>query len=361
MPRRGLALVRRALLGLALMIVTAVGSAWLLDVSIDKGEDTTFAPAEGRAALSEVKSWGYQLQDLKVERVAAAGHDLVVVDETLDEGGNGNKARSLARLKRKPDGGRRIVLSYLSIGEAEDYRTYWHSAWTAPETRSTNPVRLIGFNSAGGNSTRAHFRFAGGMSDKPLLVPTAAAPAWLGSENAEWRGNYNVRFWHPDWKSLVYGQPMSALDRIIAAGFDGVYLDRADVYGLWRHEQPSAKSDMIDFIAEIAAYAREKKPGFLIVLQNAEELLANKRLRHVLDGVAKEDLLYGMAEEGRANPDDEVQSSLRYLRQARTEGLPVLVVEYLGNLTDIASARNRIESEGFVAYFGPRALNMLAQ
>jgi cysteinyl-tRNA synthetase len=166
---------------------------------------------------------------------------------------------------------------------------------------------------------------------------------------------------HPDWKSLVLGQPEAALDRIIAAGFDGVYLDRADVHSLWRHEQPSAKADMIDLISEIASYARQKKPGFLVMMQNAEELLANERLRRALDGVAKEDLLYGVEGEGRENTANEVQSSLRYLRQARGDGLPVMVVEYLGDGALIEAARQRIAAEGFVAYFGPRSLNSLAQ
>lgn len=352
--------MRRALLGLVMMLVTAVGSAWLLDASIDKSDDEVQAPSDGRAALSGVKSWSYQLQGLQVERVASSVHDLVVVDETLDSHRPGTESRVLKQLQRKPDGGRRIILSYLSIGEAEDHRPYWRAAWAAPAVRRADPVRLIGLKSQG-TAPRTHFRFAAGQPDRPLLAPTSAAPAWLGSENPEWRGNYSVRFWHPDWKELIYGQPSAILDRIIAAGFDGVYLDRADVYDLWRREQPSSKVDMIDLVVEIAAYARQKKPGFLVVLQNAEELLANKRLRRALDGVAKEDLLYGVGKEGEANSAGYVQSSLQYLRQAQTDGLPVLVVEYLGNLTDISAARARIESEGFVAYFGPRTLNMLSQ
>jgi len=342
------------------MMATAVGSAWLLDASIDKDADAGgLAPPDGRAALSHVRSWGYQLQDLQVERVASSPHDLIVVDESLDGHHRGNEARTLAQLKRKANGERRIILSYLSIGEAEDYRPYWKTAWTAPMAASPNPIQMIRLSSAAATTARAHFRFASGLSDKPLLSPTAAAPAWLGAENPEWRGNYNVRFWHPDWKALLYGTPSAALDRIIAAGFDGVYLDRADVYDRWRREQPSARDDMIELVSGIAAYAREKKPDFLVVLQNAEELLANKHLRETLDGVAKEDLLYGVTEEGRANSAGDIQSSLRYLRQARTDGLPVLVVEYLADLAAITAARNRIESEGFVAYFGPRTLNML--
>jgi cysteinyl-tRNA synthetase len=352
-------LVRRALLGLALVTATAVGAAWLLDASIDHSEDGA-AAAGNRAALAAVKSWGYQLQGLQVDRVAASAHDLVVVDQSLDDRHAGSEARVLSALQRKPDGSRRIVLSYLSVGEAEDFRPYWRAAWTGSQRTTSNPLRLAGFTT-GSTLVRGHGRAIARSPEAPVLTPGAGAPAWLGPENPVWRGNFTVRFWHPDWRALLFGQPDAAIDRIIAAGFDGVYLDRADVYGLWRSEQPSAKEDMVDLVVELAAYARSQKPGFQIVLQNADELLASARLRRVLDGAAKEDLLYGLDQEGRENPSDDVQSSLHYLRQARASGLPVLVVEYLADRSAIMTARQRIESEGFVPYFGPRALNVLVQ
>ena len=33
--------------------------------------------------------------------------------------------QSLARLKTKKNGGKRLLICYMSIGEAEDYRWYW--------------------------------------------------------------------------------------------------------------------------------------------------------------------------------------------------------------------------------------------
>ena len=35
----------------------------------------------------------------------------------------------VARLRKKPDGKPRLVLAYLSVGEAEDYRAYWKKGW----------------------------------------------------------------------------------------------------------------------------------------------------------------------------------------------------------------------------------------
>jgi cysteinyl-tRNA synthetase len=353
-------IVRRALVGLVTLVVFAVGGALLLDASIDRGEEGAAASEEGRARLANVTSWGYQLQHLDLNQVATAPHDLIVVDETLAGSGRGKVSGSdLARLKRKPDGQRRLVLSYLSIGEAEDYRGYWRSSWVVPAASSTRTGALAELAAIGATPARAQLRLTMAGPDKPLNQPTAAAPAWLGLENAEWRGNYGVRFWHPDWKAVVFGNPDAALDRIIAAGFDGVYLDRADVYNNWRRDNPTAKADMVTFIGEIASYARQQKPGFLVVMQNAEELLSSKHLRDALDGVAKEDLLYGVAAEGRENSAADIEASLSFLKLARNDGLPVLVIEYLHDNETMAKARRRIEGEGFVPYFGPRLLNSL--
>lgn len=362
MPQKR-AIARRALVGLLLLVLLAAGGAWLLDASIDHAEEARSASEEGRTLLGNVKSWGYQLQRVDISQAAGSAHDLIVVDEAVASSRSGAAGASdVARLKRKPDGERRLVLSYLSIGEAEDYRRYWRSGWVGPATTAAvvkGPLTDIAALNA--PSAQAQLRLASTRPEKPMLQPTSSAPAWLGAENPEWRGNFSVRFWHAEWKALVLGSKEAALDRIIAAGFDGVYLDRADVYNLWRRERPTAKTDMAAFVAEIAAHARLHKPGFLVVMQNAEELLSTKSLREALDGVAKEDLLFGIAGEGRENTAADIEASLGYLRMAKSEGLPVLVVEYLGDEASMARARTRIEGEGFVPYFGPRMLNSLQQ
>ena len=359
-PPTRVAVVRRALIGLVVLAALAGGSAWLLDASIEPGDEFAAAPTAGKAGLATVRSWGYQLQRLDIGKAAAARHDLIVVDESLDGAALSEQGpKALARLKRKPDGNRRIVLSYLSIGEAEDYRPYWRSAWVAPAGPITGSTGLKNLATIGSTAARAHVRLAAAPAEGRLLAPTAAAPSWLGLENSEWRGNYRVRYWHPDWQALIYGTPAAAIDRIAAAGFDGVYLDRADVYALWGGEQATAKPDMVEFIVGLAAYARQLKPGFVVIMQNAEELLADKRLRGAIDGVAKEDLLFGITAEGQENPVSDIDASLRYLKLARGDGLPVLVVEYLTDDAAIDKARARIKAEGFVPYFGSRLLNSL--
>jgi cysteinyl-tRNA synthetase len=193
----------------------------------------------------------------------------------------------------------------------------------------------------------------------PVRVPSAAAPKWLGAENAEWRGNYKVRFWDADWQALLMGKRDAALDRIAASGFDGVYLDRADVFADLKAERPAAKEDMVGLVEKIADYARRLNPGFLVVLQNAEELMAHESVRRAIDAIAKEDLLYGINGEGLANDSADVTASLHYLKLAQKSGRPVLVVEYLSDRKVADDARRKLAAHGFISYFAPRDLGRL--
>ena len=55
----------------------------------------------------------------------------------------------------------------------------------------------------------------------------------------------------------------------------------------WRMSRPSALEDIADFITQIADATRSRKPGFLLVGQNAEPLLASQRYLDAIDAVSK--------------------------------------------------------------------------
>lgn len=269
-----------------------------------------------KALLSRAGSWGYQLQDLDLKRAQASPFDVLVVDYAKD--GSDETALTPAEvqsLQRKPDGSRRLVLAYISIGEAESYRSYWRKEWKRQR------------------------------------------PAWLLKENPDWEENYSVCFWDPDWQSLICGSADAYLDRILARGFDGIYLDKCDVTeDLKRHERKAAATrndldgDMVAFVQRLAAYARIKRPGFLVVMQNAEALLERPELRRTIDAVAKEELLYGVDGVEKANDRDEVAWSRERLDLMRRDGKPVLVVEYLNDRSKIAKAAEGIRKLGYVLY-----------
>lgn len=279
--------------------------------------------AHRRARLAAVKSWGYQLRLIDPDEVSASPFDLVVVDHAISA--NRRFVREFTReevqrMKMRADGSRRLALAYLSIGEAERYRFYWQQEW----------------------------------------YEEGRAPSWLATANDRWDGNWRARFWEPGWQAHIFaGSGDTYLARIKAQGFDGIYLDRADVYHELRHERPGARADMLRFIRDLASAARRDDPNFMVVMQNAEELIADTSLREALDGLAKEDLLYGVEHDARPNPQAMIRDTLANLRRARAAGLPVLLVEYLDDAQKAATAARSATREGFVFLNAERSLGSL--
>ena len=156
---------------------------------VNAADVTSLAGARNFLYLINPSAWEDDREGF-LNALRAARHDLLVVD-TLFNDGTFLTVAEVQSLKTKPGGGRRRVLAYFCIGEAEDYRWYWQPAWTSDP------------------------------------------PAWLLGENPDWPGNYTVKYWYPEWQSILLDEPDGFLPRILAAGFDGVYLDLVDAFQLF--------------------------------------------------------------------------------------------------------------------------------
>ena len=269
--------------------------------------------------LSDARSWAFQLQNVDPAEIRLSSYDVVVIDYGFDRRNATAFPREVVDLMRvKPDGGRRVILAYLSIGEAEDYRYYWQESWRK------------------------------------------SRPEWLEPENPDWPGNYLVQYWHPQWQAILFGGPNAYLDRILAAGFDGVYLDGADKFEQWKRRRPAAAGEMVDLIDAIASYARAQRSDFLIVPQNGDELLSNPKFFRIIDGFGREDLLYSENQPELRNTQRNIAESVRRLRPLLRAGKPVFVVEYTTD-PELATAMLReIRELGFVPYIAGRELKSLS-
>src|SRR5262245_39762270 len=281
-----------ACVALPLLVASSSGTLSFVEPPAD--------PVDAATAAREVKSWHYQLQSIDPSAIARSSADMAVLDYSGDDGPFSKAQVELMR--RKPDGSRRLVLAYMSIGEAESYRWYW-------------PRR---------------------------------SPVWLGPENPQWPGNYGVRFWHPDWQAIIF----EYTDKILAAGFDGVYLDKVDEF-----EELGHRDEMVEFVDRIAGHAKSQRPGFLIVSLNGDALIPDPKFRRAIDAFAREDLLYGENVDGERNDADSIRDNIQLLKRLTVEGKPVFVVEYPRDDDQARTARREIAEQNFIGLMARRALD----
>lgn len=270
----------------------------------------------------KVRNWAYQLQDADPEQIAKSGFDLIVMDYSKD--GSEDGEYSPEEIQKIKDAGV-IPIAYISIGEAEDYRFYWKEEWY------TNP------------------------------------PEWLGRGDQDWEGNYAVKYWSDEWKAIIHAY----LDRIIAQGFSGVYLDKVDEFEYWADQdndedeylsEEEAAKRMIELIMDIVNYCREKVEGeFYIIPQNGEMILKydDGTLLSAVSGWSAEDLFYNGTEPWG---DEEIEWILKnripYLDMVLSKGKPVFSVDYVddgsgysgANKEGIDDYRRKAISKGYIPY-----------
>ncbi len=243
-------------------------------------------------------SWLYQLQNIDPEEISQTDFDYVVIDYSSNGAEDGEFSPEDIDLIRSSG---KVVLAYLSIGEAENYRFYWRDEWYHDP------------------------------------------PEWLGKENPKWPGNYAVKYWMEGWKTIV----KEYVKRILKQGFDGVYLDRVDEFEYWSNDENGedlvldrgvAAELMIEFIKDISDWLGKDK---FLFIQNGESIVeyAGNDFFEVVDGIGLEDLFCREFEEtSKEEFDHRMQFIWEFLRRSKT----VLSVEYIVNETD-PSSLTRVE------------------
>ncbi len=313
----------------------------------------------GSARLAQVQHWyyhlGFELEGRKLRQIADSDYDMVVIEPIYTEAENLDYPirETLARLHQ----GNRLVLAYIDIGQAEEWRRYWQPDWRV------------------------------------------GAPAWIVANDPDgWDGNYPVAFWHPDWQRIWLGQSGLVAD-LARVGFDGVYLDWVEAYSddsVIRAARQSGKDprrEMIRFVSAIAQAGRAESPGFLVIAQNAAELAADRHYARVIDGLAQEQVWFDGAADNhppgdcplpaldndietrafenslsraclqlyRDYPDSTLhvssQSYIDALQTARANGVAVFTVDYTLKPRNIRAAINRARSLGFIPFTSARALD----
>ncbi|NNG03158.1 MAG: hypothetical protein HKM95_03550, partial [Inquilinus sp.] len=326
--------------------------------------DAAAAPARPALAggrLAAVEHWLYlldsELDGPTVSRIAASDHDMVVVDflPSQTDAADYPMAETVARWHEaaRP----KLAIAYINIGEAETYRAYWRDGWRV------------------------------------------GAPEWiLGDDPDGWENNFPVAFWFDEWRA-IWTAPGGLLDQIVAAGFDGVYLDWIGAYeednvvAFAAADGVDPRQEMVWWIGDIAEHLRAARPGMLVIAQNALGLLDDPAYLDAIDAVAQEHVWFdggvdnepqggcplprrnseigsaawrsALTRECRraydSDPDGTLSASsegyLAALERARGTGMAVFTVDYAEAAADISWIDSTARGSGFLPFIGRRALD----
>ena len=311
--------------------------------------------------LATVATWLYlldvNLSNETIDRIVASDYDLVVLDYAPTERNNTSfpMADAIARLHSAPKP--KLVLAYIDIGQAENYRTYWQSGWRV------------------------------------------GSPDWITGDDPDgWDGNHPVAYWRDTWRQIWLGNG-GYLAGIASAGFDGVYLDWIEAYSdpgvkaMAQREELEPRGEMLRWIADIANFGRAQRAGFLVIGQNAAELAADDRYLATVDAIAQEQVWFDGGSSNNPPGDcplpataadvdtDGYRASLvaacrnlfdkfttstlhtsteEYLQRlavAKARGAIVLTVDYAVEPDNVERVYRASRALGYVPFVGPRALD----
>ena len=267
-----------------------------------------------------------------VEKLAQCGRDWIILDVSHSGTASGKWTQQNIAQIRAGKAGRKVI-AYFSVGEAEDYRSYWKRSWDANKD---------------------------GKPDK-------SAPAFLDKENPDWKGNYKVRYWQEEWQQII----LKALDTIVAQGFDGVYLDIVDGFEHFENDPQSQRyvenrvnpetkrtfrADMMIWVQRIAAHARKIKPHFLVIPQNGAQLLEADVYCEIIDGIGVEDLF---TDGNSLQSKEHAEYLLPFLNKLKPLQKPIFVIEY-GTKADVRQrSLTKVKANNLLLLLTDRALKTL--
>lgn len=315
--------------------------------------------------LEDVTHWLYyidvNLEDDTVEQIIASNYDMVVIDYITSEEYNTEYPLAEVIDEMHNADHPKLVIAYIDIGEAEEWRTYWQPGWKIGD------------------------------------------PEWIIALDPDgWEGNYPVAYWWDEYREIWIGEG-GYLQGILDAGFDGVYLDWVEAYSdenviaTAKDEGVDPVEEMIWWVIDIAEFTRAQDPDFIVIAQNAAELAEYDEYIEAIDAIAQEQVWF----DGGADNDppgdcplprteddidtnayynslspvckrqyDEFPEStlhvsseeyLYYLTMAQQKGLLIFTVDYALDPENIAWVYEISRGFGFVPFVSNRQLDQYVE
>jgi len=322
----------------------------------------TAESVQGRPRLGDITHWLYLIGTFPepdiVEKIIPSEYDLVVMDYIPSIEGETTypMVEVVMQLQNAPHP--KLVLAYIDIGEAEDYRIYWQPSWEVGD------------------------------------------PNWItGNDPDGWEGNYPVAFWYDEWQVIWLGEG-GVLEQILGAGFDGVYLDWIEAYSdenviaVAEDDEVDPWEEIIWWIDDISQFIKSRCTECVVVAQNAAELVESDDYVAAIDALAQEQVWFDGGADNEPQGDcplprtdadvdtdayydslspvcqrqfDEYPDStlhvsseeyLYYLTMAQKKGLPIFTVDYALQPENIVWVYLTSHGLGFIPFVSNRGLDL---
>lgn len=227
-----------------------------------------------------------------------------VVDIDVEDGAANYEPQDVAELRQRG----KLVLSYINIGSAEPFRSYWASV-------------------------------------QPYVL--AQYPGWP---------EYYMDVSKPGYREVLL---KTVVPQILGKGVDGLFLDNVD------GGSDNARPDVTAGIVEVVRQIRALHPGILLIAQSSNLGILTERgsdgrpFHQYLDGLAREEVSATYAGGYRRVPAEQSDATLRTLAAWRNKGLTVFTLDYANSegLAQYAIARAR--AYGLIPYVGTKELDRI--
>lgn len=207
----------------------------------------------------KINSWAYYLKNIDVDKAIRANADMIIIDR---ETKNGTITKQ--HVQKLKDSGK-LVIAYLSLGEAEDYRSYWKDDWEPND------------------------------------------PNWLGEQSKVWKGNYFVKdLLSQQWTNITNDQ----ITQVKQLGFDGIL-----IAGITQNQNADK------FIERVSIFSKRDNSKFKVLIQNYN----SKEIVNIVDGIVREGLSYNILGVVNKNTSTEIEK----LKQFKQPNKDVFVVEFV--------------------------------
>lgn len=267
------------------------------------GEHTT------SSKLSSVNNWLCVYSNVTADDLINTNFDLIDIDP------DGFTAETVINMKNSG----KIVMAYINIGWAENWRDYWNTSWV----------------------------------DGNGMPVEGVAPNWLLSpQDLNWPGEYYVDYSSQEWKDIVY----SSIDVICSKNFDGIYMDNVEAGYQKRQEviengdplggmyANCTKGNIIAFVNEIST--KYRNDSFYIIPQNGLDIVND--IMNYIDGVGVE-VTYYVATDVKQDENVTLEKE-SYMDAVVNAGKIVLALDYATLQSNIDDCYNRAKSKGYVPY-----------